>query len=86
MEASLLGAELSVALRQPAYDEADEQPRVDAPQHGSEKTEPRPLEGLGGPTHRLTSLVVVAAVGIAQLIWIAVLAYAFYWIGARLPL
>jgi hypothetical protein len=85
MEASLLGAQPPAAtLRQPGHHDADKQPSVDAPQQGHEKTEPRPLERLGRKTHRAGSLVVVAGIALAQLVWIALLAYAGFWIATRL--
>jgi len=87
MEANLLGAQRCGApLRQPGYHDADEQPRVDAPQQRGKKTEPRPVVGLGRLTHRAASLMVVAGVALAQVLWIALLAYASYWIATRLPL
>ena len=86
MEANLLRAQPSAGtLRQPGYHDADEQPSVNAPQQGHEKTEPRPVVGLGRRTHRAASLMGVAGVVFAQVLWIALLAYASYWVATRLP-
>ena len=88
MEANLLpGAQPSDAtLRHPRYDEADKQPSADAPDDGTHGAEPGSFEPLNRLTHRAASLIIVAGVASAQLVWIAVLVYAVYWIGARLPL
>jgi hypothetical protein len=73
----------SVALEQPARGEGDHQPHVDGQEHGNEKAEPgrfilRLIHG--------ASILIIGAVVVAQLAWIALLAYGVYWVGARLAL
>ena len=87
MEANLLPAQPSAAtLRQPRYDEADKQPSANAPEDGTQKAERGSSEPFDRLTHRAVSLVIVAGVASAQVLWIAALAYACYWIATRLPL
>jgi hypothetical protein len=86
MEANLLGAQPSAAtLRQPGYGEGDQQPSADGTQHGNQESEPSSFETISGLTHRTASLVVVVGVALAQLAWVALLAYGVYWIGTQLP-
>ena len=87
MEANLLGAQPSAAtLRKPGYGDCDQQPRVDGPQQGNQETEPESLRLIGGLIHRVGTLLLVGGVIVAQLVWVALLAYGAYWIGGRLPL
>jgi hypothetical protein len=73
----------SVALEQPVGGEGDHQPHVDGQEHGNEKAEPgrlilRLIHG--------SSILMIGGVVVAQLAWIALLAYGVYWLGARLAL
>ena len=85
MEANLLGAQPSaIALDQRVYGSGDPQP-ADATQQGAKKTE-RSSRSIRGSIHRAGTLLLVGGVTVAQLVWVALLGYGLYWIGARLPL
>ena len=87
MEANLLGTESSaIALDQRTYGHGHPQPAADGPQQRGGETE-RGLSRLtSGLIHRGGTLLLVAAATVAQLVWVALLAYGVYWIGGRLPL
>jgi hypothetical protein len=86
MEANLLGAQPSAAtLRQQDYGEGDQQPSADGTEHRNQETEPSSFETISGHTHRTASLLVVVGVALAQLAWVALLAYGVYWLGTQLP-
>ena len=87
MEANLLGAEPSaIALDQRVYGNGYPQPAADGPEQGGEETERRPSRLISGLIHRAGTLLLVGGVTVAQLVWVALLAYGAYWIGGRLPL
>ena len=86
MEANLLGAEPSVALDQRVYGNGYPHPAADGPQQGREETEPGPSQSISGLIRRVGTLLLVGGVTVAQLVWVALLAYGAYWIGGRLPL
>ena len=87
MEANLLGAEPSaIALDKRAYGNGYPQPAADGPQQGGEETERSPSRLISGQIHRLGTLLLVGGVTVAQLVWVALLAYGVYWIGGRVPL
>ena len=85
MEANLLGAPPTAALRQPAYGKGDQQPSIDGPQHGAQEPEAESFRPISRPIHRAGSLLLVAGVAVAQVVWVALLAYGAYWIGTHLP-
>ena len=87
MEANLLGAEPSaIALDQRTYGHGHPQPAADGPQQRGGETE-RGLSRLtSGLIHRGGTLLLVGGVTVAQLVWVALLAYGVYWIGGRVPL
>jgi hypothetical protein len=85
MEANLLGAPPTAALRQPAYGKGDQQQGVDVPQHGGQETEPESFRPISRPIQRAGSLLLVAGVAVAQVVWVALLAYGVYWVGTHLP-
>lgn len=85
MEANLLGAPPTAALRQPAYGKGDQQPSIDGPQHGAQEPEPESFRPISRPTHRAGSQLLVAGVAMAQVVWVGLLAYGAYWIGTHLP-
>lgn len=87
MEANLLDAESSaIALDQRVYSNGDPQPNADRPQQGAQETERRPTRLFSGLIHRAGILLLMGGVTVAQLAWVALLAYGAYWIGGRLPL
>ena len=87
MEANLLGAEPgAIALDQRVYGNGYPQPAADGPQEGGEETERSPSRLISGLIHRVGTLLLVGGVTVAQLVWVALLAYGAYWIGGRLPL
>ena len=87
MEANPLGAEPSaIALDQRVYGNGYPQPAADRPQQGREETERGPSRLISGLIHRGGTLLLLGGVTVAQVAWIAMLAYGVYWIGGRLPL
>ena len=87
MEANLLGAELSAhALHQPAHGEGDQRsPQSDGHQQEEQQTDVEPAGSGGGRIQGAITLLVVVGVGITQLVWVALIAYATYSIWQRLP-
>jgi len=86
MEANLLGAQPgAIALDQRVHGNGYPQPTADATQQGAKKTE-RSSRSIRGSIHRAGTLLLVGGVTVAQLVWVALLGYGLYWIGARLPL
>ena len=83
MEAKLPGAASTATLEEPVRGEGYQQPDVDRPEERSQEAEPRRLGSLSGRIHRAGSILVVAGVAVAQLVWIALLAYGVYWLGAH---
>ena len=87
MEAYLPVAQPSAALHQPARCDG-EQPD---PQHdeGNQENQRNDVEPFGSGRRlfqRACTLLVVVGVGIMQLVWVALLAYATYATWQRLPL
>ena len=87
MEANLLGAEPSaIALDQRTYGHGYPQPAADGPQQRGGETIRGPSRLTSGLIHRGGTLLLVGGVTVAQLVWVALLAYGVYWIGGRVPL
>lgn len=86
MEANLLAAEPSafaLGELQPGY--GDQQPEADARE---ERGKEAGVEGssMVGFLIRPASVALVAAVAVAQLVWVALLVYGAYWAAVWLPL
>jgi hypothetical protein len=86
MNESLLGADApALALQQPVPDgESERRPQDDGTRQGQDETTeveahlPRPL-------HRGAGVLAVLSVGAVQVAWVAVLAYAAYWLVTHFP-
>ena len=89
METNLLAAEPSaLALGELQHGYSDQQPQADArEQHGNE-TKEAGVDGspMLGFLLRPASIALVAAVAVAQLVWVALLVYGAYWAAVWLPL
>ena len=87
MEANLLGVEPSAhALHQPSHGEGDQRsPQSDGHQQEEQQTDVEPVGSGGGRIQGAITLLVVVGVGITQLVWVALIAYATYSIWQRLP-
>ena len=87
MEAYLPVAQPSAALHQPAGGGVDQrEPQDDARHQEEQQNDSEPFGSSGGLVQRACTLLVVAGVGIMQLVWVALLAYATYATWQRLPL
>ena len=87
MQANLLDAgPAAVALHQPAYGRG--RSRAHSPRDVSRMTSRPTFIGSdrAGLIQRASTLLLVVAFGIAQLVWVAALGYATYSIWQRLPL
>jgi hypothetical protein len=84
MEAYLPVAQPSAALHQPARCDGD--PQHDEGNQESQRNDIEPFGSSGRLIQRACTLLVVAGVGIMQLVWVALLAYATYATWQRLPL
>ena len=89
MEANLLAAEPSaLALGELQHGYSDQQPQADAREkHGNEAKEAG-VDGspMLGFLTRPASIALVAAVAVAQLVWVALLVYGAYSAAVWLPL
>ena len=82
MEAHLLGAEPSAhALNQPADDEGDQQPASEAHEQGDQQSHVETY----GSGRRVIHQPGISILVVAQLVWLALLAYGTYSIWQRLP-
>lgn len=85
MEAGLLRAEqLAPALHQRVEGEGDQRPQSDAPQQDEQQAKVERRAG-GEALHRASTLLLMAAVGITQLVWVAALGYGAVWVWQSLP-
>ena len=83
MAARLPGAELpATALDQRPHGENDQQPEADAEHQSGQPADSGSPRSSSRLTHRVSMSILV----VAQLVWIALLAYGAYRIGLRLPL
>jgi hypothetical protein len=87
MEANLPGAERTAyALHQPAHGEGDQRsPHSDGHQQEEQQTDVEPFGSGGGLIQRAGTILLLVGIGITQLVWVALIAYATYSIWQRLP-
>ena len=89
MEANLLAAEPSaLALGELQHGYGDQQPEADArEERRKEASVEAGVDGspVGGSLIRLASIALVAAVAVAQLLWVALLVYGAYSAAVWLP-
>jgi hypothetical protein len=87
MEAYLPVAQPSAALHQPACCDGDQRdPQHDEGNQENQENDIGSFGSGGGLIQRACTLLVVAGVGLMQLVWVALLAYATYATWQRLPL
>ena len=87
MEAYLPGAQPSAALHQPAGGDGHQcEPQHNAGHQEKQQNDVEPFGSGGRLFQRACTLLVVVGVGIMQLVWVALLAYATYATWQRLPL
>lgn len=87
MEAYLPGAQPSAALDQPAGGDGDQrEPQHDAGHQEEQQNDIEPFGSGGGVVQRASKILLLVGVGVMQVVWVALLAYATYAIWQRLPL
>ena len=87
MEAYLPVAQPSAALHQPARCDGEQRdPQHDEGNQESQRNDIEPFGSGGGLIQRASKILLLVGVGVMQVVWVALLAYATYAIWQRLPL
>ena len=87
MEAYLPVAQPSAALHQPAGGDGHQcEPQHNAGHQEKQQNDVEPFGSGGGLGQRASTMLLLIGVGVMQVVWVALLAYATYAIWGRLPL
>ena len=87
MEAYLPVAQPSAALHQPARCDGEQpDPQHDEGNQENQRNDVEPFGSGGGLGQRASTMLLLIGVGVMQVVWVALLAYATYAIWGRLPL